>query len=254
MLVITGKKKRRNTNYWGFFSAHLEDFPLLDDPGAQRAPSGREYEITAAEISRVEGEIAERQAQGRRPSYALAPSRKDPAPSASGLHRPAGNGEHGRSWGTVVHFLLELAIREPSADLGELARYRLIEEGLDSRLAVAVLEVVAAVAGSDLWRRAAASDHVMVEVPVEAGLTAGEVVGSEPLLQRCVIDLLFREGKGWVVVDYKTEAVQPADVEERAGEYRDQLDGYARVWERVTGEKVVERGIFFTTPGRYVTL
>jgi ATP-dependent helicase/nuclease subunit A len=69
-----------------------------------------------------------------------------------------------------------------------------------------------------------------------------------------VIDLLFREGKGWVIVDYKTEAVPPAEVEERARGYRDQLDGYAGVWERVTGEKVVERGIFFTTPGRYVPL
>jgi len=257
MLVVTRKRKWRNTNHWDFFSSHLDGFPLIDDPGAQRAPAGEGYEVTTTEIARREGEIAERYSRIRCPSYALAPpsSRKASAPSALDLHRPGDDGEHGRSWGTVVHFLLELAIRERSADLNDLARHRIMEEGLDSRLAATALEVVASVTGSDLWRRAVASDQVMVEVPVLGGLAGDDGAGPGPAaLQRCVIDLLFRDRKGWVIVDYKTEAVPPAEVEERARGYRDQLDGYAGVWERVTGEKVVERGIFFTTPGRYVPL
>ena len=94
----------------------------------------------------------------------------------------------------------------------------------------------------------------MAEVPVEAGLAIGEDGGGEPAPARCVIDLLFREEKGWVIVDYKTEAVPAAVADERARAYRDQLDGYTRVWEGVTGEKVVERGVLFTEPGVYVTL
>jgi ATP-dependent helicase/nuclease subunit A len=254
MLVITRKTKRRNTNPWDFFSPYLDGFPPLDDPGAQRAPTVGECEITAAELSRAEGDIAERHGRIRRPSYALAPSGNESAPSVTDRRRPVRDGEHSRSRGTAVHLLLELAIRERATDIKDQAGHRLMEKGLDSSLAAPALEVVASVASSDLWRRALASDHVMAEVPVEAWLAIGEDGGGEPTPARCVIDLLFREEKGWVIVDYKTEAVPAAVAEERARAYRNQLDGYTRVWEGVTGEKVVERGVLFTEPGVYVTL
>jgi ATP-dependent helicase/nuclease subunit A len=76
-----------------------------------------------------------------------------------------------------------------------------------------------------------------------------------PVLVRGVVDLAFRAAAGWVVVDWKTDAVRtPAELAERVRRYAPQLRLYADVWARITGEPVVERGLFFTAGNRYEPL
>ena len=69
-----------------------------------------------------------------------------------------------------------------------------------------------------------------------------------------MIDLVFREQAGWVVVDYKTDTVQEGDQEQLADYYRNQVEQYATIWEQMVGAAVCEKALFLTTTGQYVIL
>jgi len=104
-----------------------------------------------------------------------------------------------------------------------------------------LLETVEMVLSSDLWRRARASDRVLVEVPF--ALPWEPDADGTPVCLDGVVDLAFREPDGWVLVDYKTD-LDPSPSRVRA--YEAQLALYAEAWERVTGEDVSERKILWT--------
>ncbi|HSJ09077.1 MAG TPA: PD-(D/E)XK nuclease family protein, partial [Longimicrobiales bacterium] len=152
-----------------------------------------------------------------------------------------------------------------------------------------LLGIVEAVRASDVWRRAQAAEQTLVEIPFAVRFTAPEYaaaigtaglqdgdastaaalpggdastaavhdhgdasMANGPGMYEIVdgrIDLIFREPDGWVVVDYKSDAAGeriPADLMRR---YRGQLALYASAWERLTGERVKEKALFFTATG-----
>ncbi|HEY7802685.1 MAG TPA: PD-(D/E)XK nuclease family protein, partial [Dehalococcoidia bacterium] len=67
------------------------------------------------------------------------------------------------------------------------------------------------------------------------------------------IDLLFvedaPEGRGIVIVDFKTDAVSARDIETRAAHYRTQMLVYAWAAERAAGMPVREVVFLFARPG-----
>jgi ATP-dependent helicase/nuclease subunit A len=65
-----------------------------------------------------------------------------------------------------------------------------------------------------------------------------------------VIDLAFKEDDGWVIADYKTDVGTDPDFSSREETYRRQVELYADAWERLTGEAVKERVLFFTSQKR----
>ena len=83
-------------------------------------------------------------------------------------------------------------------------------------------------------------------------MSAGEA--GVPLLVRGVIDLAFLEPNGWVIVDYKTDRHGPDCLQDLAEHYKGQVLTYAKIWEKITGEKVREAGLYFTHAGKYVEL
>ena len=165
--------------------------------------------------------------------------------------RPASGGFE---WGSVVHEVLAAAGEGMEGEsLAQLARDLLIEferpvdrTGAPTELG-ALLALVAAVRGSEIWRRAMASGERHTEVPFAADVGGGE---GYPDVVEGVIDLVFRENRHWVVADYKTDSGEDPGFEERVGRYRAQVDLYADCWERVTGEAVGERVLVFTAQGR----
>src|SRR5690606_15891294 len=125
----------------------------------------------------------------------------------SRIHFHAATGEHGTEWGTVIHLLLETALVQPGADLRQLARLALVEEGLDAGQADAAVEMVERVLSSGIMRRAKAARQYLVEVPFQKLVTATptDSAGGLPMLMRGTIDLAFLEPSGWVIVDYKSD-------------------------------------------------
>jgi ATP-dependent exoDNAse (exonuclease V) beta subunit len=58
-----------------------------------------------------------------------------------------------------------------------------------------------------------------------------------------VIDLVYRAGSGWRIIDYKTDRTM-ADVQELAARYGGQVLRYRDAWTTVTGEPVDGAGLF----------
>ena len=157
--------------------------------------------------------------------------------------QPAEDGEHGVEWGTVIHLLLQVAMENPEGDLQGLARTALAEQGLDANLAEIAVETVNSVMKAEIWRRAMASQRRLAEVPFEILL---EREASVPVLVRGSIDLVFEESDGWVIVDYKTDSVPGGKPDALVDKYAPQVRLYADSWERITGEKVKEMGLYFS--------
>ena len=66
-----------------------------------------------------------------------------------------------------------------------------------------------------------------------------------------MIDLIFEEPEGWVIVDYKTDDITDADLPSAVDYYRRQLTHYAECWQAVTGYRVSELGLYFTRVNSY---
>lgn len=160
----------------------------------------------------------------------------------------------GMAWGRMVHGILEGLARNPRSDPKRLVLNALTAEAWDPDQAGRLLELIDRIRGSRLWDRAMNSTRRFVETPFcllsdekELG-RMGEMEGrrpARPVYLHGVIDLVFRETGGWVIVDYKTDAV--IDRLERYVEYyTPQVVLYRRFWEKLTGGTVKESGLFFT--------
>jgi ATP-dependent helicase/nuclease subunit A len=269
-LVVTRRAgKRRSDSPWEEFSEWLAGAPELEDPGPQEAPRAGEVTVTEADEAAAQAAIAGRWEAAQRGTYAVHAA-KDIALSAAELRRRPPSGEHGTEWGTVIHFLLEKALRDSGRDLSAAACAALAEQGLPTARAPEALAVVDAVRASEIWRRAAGAGRTLVEVPFEICVSPGDDLlpdpahageerqggsGAVPTLVRGVIDLAFREAAGWVVVDWKTDASRTLDdLADLVRRYRPQVRLYANIWTRITGEAVAETGLYFTAHNRYEPL
>ncbi len=100
---------------------------------------------------------------------------------------------------------------------------------------------------SDVYRRLRASQIVGREVPVLMPCGDGQVL-------RGTIDLLYRaEGRLWVA-DYKTDEVEPAQLQERATRYRPQVDLYRAAVAQAFGVADVGMELIFLRAGRAVPM
>ena len=124
---------------------------------------------------------------------------------------------------------------------------------MDPSLSEHALATVQAVMKSDIWWRAQASPHRLVEVPFQMSLPPDPAIPeSVPTIVRGVVDLVFREGNGWVIVDYKTDARPESELPQLIERYRGQVETYANFWKTATGQPVAEIGLYFTCAGLYV--
>jgi ATP-dependent helicase/nuclease subunit A len=106
---------------------------------------------------------------------------------------------------------------------------------------------------SEIWQRAAKSSRRLVEVPFQtlAPSTTASASGV-PTIVRGVIDLIFHEDSGWVIVDYKTDERPETELESLIEHYKGQVLLYADLWEEMVTEAVQEAGLYFTHLDRYV--
>src|SRR5690606_17425597 len=91
--------------------------------------------------------------------------------------------------------------------------------------------------------------------PAPNGVPLDAETASEPVLVQGVIDCLFEDANGWVIVDYKTDAVRGeeglAALTER---YRLQLSVYAKAVEMSLGRPVTDRYLYFFDGARAIKL
>ncbi len=76
----------------------------------------------------------------------------------------------------------------------------------------------------------------------------------DSVLLQGVVDCFFEEDGELVVVDFKTDHVSRAQLDERAEHYRPQLEAYSMALTRVMGKKVKEKVMYFFSAGEEVRL
>jgi ATP-dependent exoDNAse (exonuclease V) beta subunit len=126
----------------------------------------------------------------------------------------------GIAWGTLIHGLLEHAMRHKAAkreDLRRLGMWLTCEEPHLRKVLDDAIDTVLRLAESGLWRAAKAAEH-----SEETPFTVRQANGA---LSNGVIDLIFKGTEGWHVRDYKTDVLlDPAA-------YDRQLDSYSSALE-----------------------
>jgi ATP-dependent helicase/nuclease subunit A len=151
---------------------------------------------------------------------------------------PARRADAGVAWGTLVHGLLEHAMRFPHAtsdDLRRLALWLTMEEPELRPLIDQAVATVEGVAQADFWTAARASSEVHEEAP----FAVRDQVGDQPGVLTGVIDLVYRAGDQWQIVDYKTDVGGQSD--SLAAKYAGQMRAYEGAWRTVTGAKTDAR-------------
>lgn len=159
------------------------------------------------------------------------------------------SGDYGPQWGSAIHALLEVRMKQPDTKLDRFALQLAAEYDLGSTRVSELVATVDSVASSDIWSRAQRAKNIYTEIPFETALMT-----LIPVITRGVIDLCFEEPEGWVIVDYKTDAIGPKDLANAVDHYRPQLATYAKFWQELTGHSIVEMGLFFTKLRSYSAL
>jgi ATP-dependent helicase/nuclease subunit A len=134
---------------------------------------------------------------------------------------PSHGADAGMAWGTLIHGLLEHAMRHKDASREDLTRLAMWLTFAQPELRPVIDEAVRTVEAftrSEFWQLASRSDHA-VEVPFQFA------DGDNSLLAG-VIDLVFKSEESWEVVDYKTDIDLQED--RAARRYACQLAAYQR--------------------------
>ena len=159
---------------------------------------------------------------------------------------PWRRGRAGTSIGRAVHAVLQVVDLRTGNGLEDIAKAQAAAEGVPGR-ADDIARLVRRALDSPLVKRALESGRWWRETPVAGPVGDGIVEG--------FIDLLFKEEDGFVIVDYKTDALGSDEEVERAmARYRLQGGGYALALSRATGATVKEVSFLFLEPSREETV
>jgi ATP-dependent helicase/nuclease subunit A len=234
---------------WEAFTPFLSGVPELAVPAKVSAPAAQPADLSAAANTQAFAMRAAAHDRARVPSWSATSVTAEArhiakiARSVDGemddptrvvvADTPSHRADAGMAWGTLIHGLLEHAMRHKSAtrdDLRRLAMWLTMEEPQLRSVIDEALQTVEDVARADFWVKAKASEH-HVEVPFCVGaVTPGGEVG----LTSGVVDLVHRVDDYWNVIDYKTDRSGVSS----ATRYDAQLKAYREMWQKMTGGDV----------------
>jgi len=249
LLVVSRYETRPEIDPWSELGAALQRQPELDDVPFRPAPP----EPYAAAFD-IEGALhpwnefkAFAAVQTYRTTSVTAGVKADD--EAGALPRSAEG--RGAAFGTVVHRCLEAAgngLREER--LESYLRMVAEEEGLPAPLLDDASLMLSRVFASAIWQRALAANHRFHEFT----FTAVESVDGQDCVLNGIIDLVFEEADGWIIVDFKTDAFELGDEERFIRHYAPQVAAYAEQWAKLGNGKVKEAGLYFLHHNRYAVI
>ncbi len=155
---------------------------------------------------------------------------------------PSHRADSGYAWGLLIHGLLELAMARKDTtrkDLERLARWLTVDFPDLREFIPRAVDVVESVAQAGFWQEALKAEECHVEAPFAIRLTAPDTV---PSVVHGIIDLVYRSGEGWNVLDYKTDQVSKAS--ELVDRYRSQITQYVDAWQKVTKSSGAEGALY----------
>ncbi|QCT01579.1 UvrD/REP helicase [Paenibacillus algicola] len=157
----------------------------------------------------------------------------------------------GLAFGSVVHRAIELVGKGlAESEIEDTMCYLADEEGMAAEHISEAIRVVKSVVASELWQRSLRASRRLFEVPLMIRKRADEISGLTYV--RGVIDFLFEEEDGWVILDFKTDSVTGENLQSFIDFYRPQVQTYASEWERTFGYRVKEVGLYFVQLGVWI--
>ncbi len=258
LLVVSTYPQKPDDGPWAPLYPHLDaaDVPVLEGPNLDEPD-----ERPTAPAPYLEEQRADRQARVRRrsqPSFRTetVTGTKTGRPGDA-LHADSPQNGYGEPFGAGVHVLLEQCVRARHDDprmSDEAVHAVLRQEGAQTspdelnRAKVMIDRFLE----SQIWDELGHADPVYTEYPI-AHQTTND---SGPVLRRGVIDLAYRTGEGWALVDYKSDRVaQPASKTLSDDHpYARQIRTYAQGWRAVLNEPVRRAGLWFADSGRHVVV
>lgn len=167
--------------------------------------------------------------------------------------------------GTIYHFLMQHLSLQADVDIAlveQTVSHMLMQELLAPEQAELIdPSVIVQFFRTGVGKRLLRSPRVEREVPFSYGLPASEVYDfaqerqlQDTVLIQGVIDCLFEEDEGWVLLDYKTDAVYEGRLSVLQERYRIQLDVYSQAVEHIWGHKVIGKYLYFFDGGHLVNM
>jgi ATP-dependent helicase/nuclease subunit A len=211
------KTRGTGTRAWAAFEPFLGAATELPVPKRVPLPAAERVDMSAKARAAAEAARLDGHTRARKPSWsvtsvtaearhiakmarAVEPAAADDPTRVVIRDTPSHRADAGAAWGTLIHGLLEHAMRHQSAtkeDLRRLAMWLTVEEPQLRPVIDEAIETVQAVASAPLWEQARSAEH-SVESPFGVKQDAHVVLMG-------VIDLLYRRTNGWQVIDYKTD-------------------------------------------------
>jgi ATP-dependent helicase/nuclease subunit A len=262
ILVVSRWADKPGEGAWGKLNAFLGKARELSVPASVSVPAVVALDCTTVAQTAAEGHRAQAHARVNQPSWAVTSvteearhiarmtrsvdaSADDPSKVVV-ADTPSHRADAGQAWGTLVHGLLEHAMRHREGtreDLRRLAMWLTVEEPLLRAVIDEALDTVQAVASGAFWAEAKASRECHEEAPFSV-LDDREGV---PTVLTGVIDLVHRAGGGWKIVDYKTDR---DGAEGLSAKYAGQIAEYERAWRRFVPDTVVSMLVSTRVEGR----
>jgi ATP-dependent helicase/nuclease subunit A len=239
-MLVVSRHAQTGPSAWGLLADALRGVPELRVPATVRVrvpapPSCDAKARQDAEAARLSAD-----ARVRAPSWSIesvtveakrlarATARPeevaaDDATRVVGQDTASHRADVGMAWGTLIHGLLEHAMRHAHAtreDLRRLAMWLTVEAPQLRTVIDQALDTVEGVMRAEFWTAARSSAHAE-EVPFAVSESPGQ-------LSTGVVDLMYRPTGAWSILDYKTDAAPDAAAQ---AAYAQQLAKYRRALE-----------------------
>jgi ATP-dependent helicase/nuclease subunit A len=153
----------------------------------------------------------------------------------------------GAAFGTLMHRLLQQAVKHPECSIQDVAAALLSREAIDNVSIDTVMQMYNDVRAHAFWTRIQNAERRMTELPFALPQPSEQDL---PGILRGDIDLVFLDETGWNIVDYKTDAVGDM-LSAFTDYYAPQLRLYCDAWKQLTGEKATGY-LWFLTPNEIV--
>ena len=247
-LIVTMRQNRPDDNVWQNLGEYIDDKDCLTKPtGLDKVINETEKEsVTADDLADIAKGIKAKWNESLKKTFDTGSVKEITVAKKHGI----GQRKHGEDWGTLVHSLLEKAMRKKDVDLISLSELLVKGTQLSLEDANEAVEHVKKIKNSKIWSRAVQSEKCLTEVPYYVK----EMRDGVATIINGVVDLAFREADNWILVDYKTDSIDKEQMQEQVGNYAPQIQMYADHWTQITKQKVSERGLYFTHLNDYVTV
>jgi len=256
LLIISCKENgNESKNPWVSLLDNLKDDDVINVPDVSIKHDSDENELSLNEINEKKAEINHWRHFVSEENYSnMTPTEvKDLEQIFAGKRLEGG----GQDWGTAVHNFLEFAVMTRDTGFEDLDTYiKFTFEELDISFdrTEEAKKIIEDFKQTDLFNRIKKAEQVETEAPISMKINPeSEIINmldtktnNKPVILSGVIDLVFKEKDGWVIIDYKTDRVNSDEEYEKLRRaYLNQVEIYAKAWEEITGESVKEKDIYF---------